>query len=163
MRRVEANDPASIWQLAAYYSQGREGFDQDQTRAIELYIRAADLGYKKAHSLLADKYYEGGDLKKAKFHLEAAAMAGHEPARCNLGVMEAQSENIERAIKHLKIAASSGHYIAMHHLRRAFEHGIVSRESVNSTLEAYNNYCAEMRSEAREACIRDLGNNVDYV
>jgi TPR repeat protein len=32
----------------------------------------------------------GGNLKKAKFHYEAAAMLGCEVARYNLGVMEAQ-------------------------------------------------------------------------
>jgi TPR repeat protein len=55
----------------------------------------------------------GGELKKAKIHYEAAAMAGHEAARCNLGTMEAQSGNMERAVKHFKIAASAGDYNAM--------------------------------------------------
>ena len=39
------------------------------------------------------------DMKKAKFQYEAAAMAGHEGARCNLGTMEAQSGNMGRAVK----------------------------------------------------------------
>jgi hypothetical protein len=30
------------------------------------------------------------------------------------------------------------------------------RESIDSTLEAYNDSCTEMRSEARDACIRDI-------
>jgi hypothetical protein len=41
----------------------------------------------------------------------------------------------------------------MHLLRTLFEEGVVSRESINSTLAAYNNSCAEMRREAREAYI----------
>jgi TPR repeat protein len=154
MRRVEANDAASIWQLAAYYSQGREGFDQDQTRAVELYIRAADLGYKKAHSLLADKYHEGGNLKKAKFHYEAAAMAGHEVARFNLGAMEYNAGNMERAIKHWTIGASAGCFRAMQYLKIGFGNGHASKESIDTALAAYNNSCAEMRSEARDAYIR---------
>ena len=47
-----------------------------------------------------------------KFHLEAAAMAGHEVARCMLGIMENKSGNRERAIKHWTIAASAGDYVA---------------------------------------------------
>ena len=43
---------------------------------MDLYARAAELGCSKAHSNLADIYHEGGDLKKAKFHNVAAAMAG---------------------------------------------------------------------------------------
>jgi hypothetical protein len=52
------------------------------------------------------------------------------------------------------IAASAGHYKAMFQLKICFEKGLVSRESIDSTLEAYNNSCAEMRSEARDNYIR---------
>ena len=92
-------------------------------------------------------------MKKAKFHFEAAAMAGHEVARNNLGCLELDSGNMERAIKHWIIAASAGEYLSMHALITCFEEGVVSRESVDSTLAAYNNSCAEMRSEARDASI----------
>ena len=80
-------------------------------------------------------------------------MAGHEVARYNLGSLEAKSGNLERAIKHWTIAASAGEYLSMHALITFFEEGVVSRESINSTLAAYNNSCAEIRSEARDACI----------
>jgi TPR repeat protein len=93
-------------------------------------------------------------MKKAKFHFEAAAMAGHVGARYNLGDLEAKSGNFERAIKHWTIAASAGHCIAMNNLRVFFEDGVVSRESIDSTLKAYNNSCVEIRSVARDACIR---------
>ena len=49
---------------------------------------------------MADIYRQGGDLKKAKFHYEAAAMAGHELARNNLGCIEGNSGNMEGAVKH---------------------------------------------------------------
>jgi enhanced entry protein LpnE len=136
------------------YHRGFNGFQQDHTRAIELYAKAADLGHSGAHSLLGGIYYQGGDSKKAKFHFEVAAMAGYEVARYNLGVMEYKSGKKERAIQHWKIAASAGEYNAMHHLRKAFKQGVISRESIDSTLTAYNNSCAEMRSEARDTCIQ---------
>ena len=66
-----------------------------------------------AHHNLGDIYYEGGDLKKAKFHYEAAAMLGNEVARNNIGTIEFESENMERAAKHWKIAASAGNPKAM--------------------------------------------------
>ena len=91
MKRVEANDAASINLLAQHYRLGRAGFQWDQTRAIELYTKAANLGYSKAHYNMACLYHEGGDLKKAKFHFEAAAMAGNEVARNNLGILECNS------------------------------------------------------------------------
>jgi len=68
--------------------------------------------------------------------------------------------NIQRAVKHWTIAASTGNYIAMHELRAFFEREggnyygkrIVSKESFDSTLEAYNISCVEMRSEASKRC-----------
>jgi hypothetical protein len=81
-------------------------------------------------------------------------MAGHEAARCNLGTMEAQSGNVERAVKHWMIAASGGHCDAMKNLLIAFNHVSASRATtIDSSLTAYNNSCVEMRSEARDAAI----------
>jgi TPR repeat protein len=154
IKRVEANDAASIFVLANCYYQGLHGFQQDHAKAMELYNRAAELGLGVAHFNLANIYRLGGDLKKAKFHYEAAAMAGDEVARYSIGLMEAQSENIERAAKHWTIAASAGDHNAMRDLITLFELGHVSKKSIDSTLIAYNNSCAEMRSEARDAYMR---------
>jgi TPR repeat protein len=62
-------------------------------------------------------------MKKAKFHFEAAAMAGHNGARNNLGCLEYNSGNKERAMKHLTIGASAGDYYSMHELGSFFEKG----------------------------------------
>ena len=72
----------------------------------------------------------------------------------NIGNREAQSGNMERAEKHWTIAASAGDYNAMHQLITSFKKGHVSRETMDSTLVAYNNSCAEVRSEARDAYLR---------
>jgi TPR repeat protein len=151
MRRVEANDPASIYVLASFYYHGLNGLQQDEGRAMELWTIAVALGSSDAHNHLGNIYDLGGDLKKAKFHFEAAAMAGHEIARYNLGLLEAQSGNMEQAVKHWTIAASAGNFTPMHNLLLAFKRGFVSRESIDSTLIAYNNACAEMRSDTRDA------------
>ena len=154
MKRVGANDPTSICMLAGSYYQGLNGILQDRAKALELFTRAADLGCSKAHNELGKIYHEGGNMKKAKFHFEAAAMAGHEGARYNLGNMEFNSGNMERAVKHWTIAASAGCFRAMGNLLIALEDRDVSRESIDSTLAAYNSSCAEMRSEARDAASR---------
>ena len=88
-------------------------------------------------------------------------MAGHEAARCNLGSIEGNSGNIEQAIRHFMIAASAGHYIAMNNLIIAFKQGLVSRNAMDSTLTAYNNSCAEMRSEARDKYISFVSTNME--
>jgi TPR repeat protein len=154
MTLVAANDPRAMCVLAHCYFNGK-GVQQDHSKAMELCIRSADLGYYKAHGQLADVFYQKGDMKKAKFHFEAAAIAGHEGARCNLGTTEAQSGNMERAMKHWMIAASAGNYKAMYGIQYYFVQGVVSKDAIDSTLTAYNNSCAKMRSEARDAAIRE--------
>ena len=72
-------------------------------------------------------------------------MAGDEVARYNIGLMENNSGNVERAVKHWTIAASAG-----------FEKGHASKELIDTALAAYNSSCAEMRSEARDAYIRAI-------
>ena len=81
-------------------------------------------------------------------------MAGNDVARFNLGAMEMKSSNGIRALKHFMIGASTGCFQSMHKLLKSYEKGIVSRDAINSTLTAYNNSCAEVRSEARDSYIR---------
>ena len=157
---MEANDAGAICALGNCYHHGLNSFQQDHTKSIEMYARAAELGYGKAHYQLGSIYDNGGYFKKAKFHYEAAAMAGNEGARNNLGVIEGESGNEERAFRHFTIAASAGQHNAMHVLRTCFVRGAVSRESINSTLVAYNNSCAEMRNEARDTFIRVQINSI---
>jgi len=154
MKRVEANDAGATYVLGSYHYHGQYGLHQDEKKATELWTQAAELGFSEAHKALGKMYHKRGDVKKAKFRYEAAAMAGDEDARFNLGYIEFTSGNAGRGLKHWTIAASSGSYSAMHSLRKLFEKGVVSRESINSTLIAYNKSCVEMRSEARDAAIR---------
>jgi len=91
--RVEANDAVAMGMLGSYYYHyhgGELGLQQDHNKAIELWTRAADLGCSKAHISLSDEYEYSdlGDMRKAKFHLEAAAMAGHEGARNDIGHLD---------------------------------------------------------------------------
>jgi len=154
LKRVEVNDAGAIHQIGLYHYHGLGGFTQDKGRAMELWKQSVELGFTKAHCQLGGEYEKEEYSKKAKFHYEAAAMAGHEDARHILGTIEVQSGNMERAVKHWKIAASAGDYDAMQFLILGFQGGLVRRDTIDSTLTAYNNSCAEMRSEARDAYIR---------
>ena len=152
MKRVEVNDEESIYALGTYYYHGQFSLVQDREKAMELWKKAAELGSSKAHFQLGTQYDAEGNSKKAKVHYEAAAIAGHEIARYNLGCNEYHAGNVERALKHWIIAASAGSYQAMANLLAILNEGSIS-QNVNSTLAAYNNSCAEMRSEARDAYI----------
>ena len=156
MKRVEVNDAGATFALGNCYRRGEIGLQQNEETAIELFTKSADLGYSKAHYNLANIYDKRGNLKKAKFNFEAAALAGHDSARNNIGSMEYRAGNLERAAKHWMIAASAGNCCAMNELRMAFEEGEISKESIDSTLNAYNSSCSEVRSDARDAYIRAI-------
>jgi TPR repeat protein len=156
--RVDVNDAGAMYVLGSYYYHGNFGLPQDQARAMELYARAAELKFSNAHYHLGMNYHRGGDLTMAKFHLGAAAMAGHELARYFLAGREYESGNMERAVRHYTIGASAGCFRAMHSLQTLFEQGSISRHEIDLTLTAYNNSCAEMRSEARDKAIRSFTN-----
>jgi len=153
IKRAEVNDAASVYVLANCYHQGLGGLQQNHAKTMELLARAADLGHSKAHYSLAGFYYEGGDMKKDKFHKRPRLWQETKRRDTTLD-MEHHSGNNERAIKHVIIAAAAGCYCAMNRLNTLFEDGAVRRESIDSTLKAYNISCAEMRSEARDAYIR---------
>jgi hypothetical protein len=67
--------------------------------------------------------------------------------------MDFELGKTERAVKHWMIAASAGENYAMDNLLIAFRHGDVRRNDIDATLTAYNNSCAEMRSEARDESV----------
>ena len=70
--------------------------------------------------------------------------------------MDQTNCEMERAVKHWTIATTAGDYTAMQELRKLFEKGAVGRESMDSTLAAYNVSCAKMRSKARDAFINAI-------
>jgi TPR repeat protein len=158
-KRVEANDAVAMYVLGTYYDVGRGGLLRDRTKANKLFAKAAELGSSNAHFSLGGYYFDegGGDLKKAKIHYEAAAMLGHDQARFYTGMMEFNSDKKERAVKHWMIAASAGHCKAMKALTgTCFDQGYVNFDALDSTFEAYNSACAEMRSEARDKYIQAI-------
>ena len=86
----------------------------------------------------------------------------HMLPRNKLGILEFESGNMERAVKQWMIAAFAGQYNATNEFITYFDEGYVSRDAIDSILAAYNNSCAEMRSEARDAliwmwCIAHIG------
>ena len=108
---------------------------------MKLYTRAADLGSSDAHYYLG-VYYSGGDTMKKLFHYEAAAMAGHKEARCNLVAWKKVRKH-GTSCETLYNCGISWVLLLHATLRILFVEGSVNREIINSTLAAYNNSCAK--------------------
>jgi len=116
IKRADANDPLAVHQLGVCYCRGLYELPKDIIKALELWHRAAELGYPQAYCGIGVVYEFGlgvevgvdVDKKKAKHYYELGAMGGCEMARHNLGNIEARAGNMSRALKHWMIAVRSG-------------------------------------------------------
>ena len=98
--RMEAGDANAYAQMGALYRVGDLGLKQDKRKALEMYLRAAELGSAGAHNNIAI-CYDGGvgakrDTAKASYHRQQAAIGGCSYSRYNLGVLDHQGELIEQ-------------------------------------------------------------------
>ncbi len=149
MERVKKNCPAALCNM------GKECCEEgDYEVALEYLIKAAELGDADAHNMLAHLYRGGEgvekDLKKAIYHLEQAAIAGHPEARNNLGVEEGNDGRFERAKKHFIIAANLGHDGSLKKLMKLYGNGHASKEDYAGALRAYQATVDETKSAQRE-------------
>ncbi len=132
----------------AFYFGG--GVEQDYTRAVKHYERAAKGGDVDAAFALGVCYALGHgvkrDWRRARAFFEEAANAGHEEAQYNFGYVLSQGLGGDKdpigAIRWLEKSANSGSYKALHQL------GDISLELEENTL------AADYYSRAGEAALQ---------
>jgi TPR repeat protein len=154
MKRMEANDAEAINNLGCYYRDGNHGFPQDYTKAFKLFLRAGELGYSMAYGSIGYAYQHGEgvevDKKKAIHYWELAAMGGNVQSRHNLGVMEMEAGNTERASKHHTIAVRDGHADSLMEIKQLYLNGHATKEDYTKALKAYQDYLVEIKSVQRD-------------
>jgi hypothetical protein len=69
--------------------------------------------------------------------LEEAAIGGHPWARFHLGLHDARSGRVKRAMKHFIIAANHGLDDALEEVKQGFVHGVVSKEDYAAALRGH--------------------------
>ena len=112
----EKNDAASQTLLAICYQKGFI-FEQDEAKAIALYLKAAQQGHIKAQALRGPMYINGRGVKKNEVEAakwwRAAAEQGDAEAQYNLGVMYDQGQGVKKnateAVKWYRLAAEQGY------------------------------------------------------
>jgi len=153
-RRVEANDPIAIHKLGFYYHNGKYKHPQDYTKALELWHKAAKLGYARAYCNIGYAYLSGEgvnvDKKKSIHYFELAAMGGSVIAQSNLGNMEGHEGNLHRAIKHYIIAAKCGGSDSLKEIQKMYTHGHATKEEYTKALQAYQTYLVDIKSPQRD-------------
>ena len=75
---------------------------------------------------------------------------GHVASRHNLGSIEAENRNYQRAMKHFVIAAKCGNKDCLHYVKVGFRQGHVTKEDFEKTLRDYQASCDETKSEQRD-------------
>ena len=122
--RVKAGDAVAMHQLGCDYRDGRYGLRNDPVKAMELWLRAGELGCAQGYGDLGNAYFTGDgvqkDLKKAKHYLELAVMGGDMVARHNLGILEMNAGNWNRAVKHWMISAEAGDNLSLKAIRECY-------------------------------------------
>ena len=151
---MDLNDPEGMNGLASYYANGQYGIPQNHAKALELYRRTGELGNAEAYYNIGSAYYNGNgvelDKKKASYYWELAAMGGNINARHNLGGMEGQSGNIDRALKHFMIATKSGKTGSLNNIEHLYKHGYATKDDYEKALCCYQLYVDEIKSDKRD-------------
>ena len=152
MKRVKIGDAAAIFNLGCWYSDGMRGLLQDRAKALELWYRAAELGYATAYFNIGNYFGRGVERneKKVVHYWELAAMGGVVDARYNLGNAEGRKGNHDRALKHHMIAAGSGLTRSLEMIKQMFMHGDAMKDDYTEALRAYQVYLIEIKSPQRD-------------
>ena len=155
---VKNNNAVAMFQLGCYYRDGSKGLPQDREQAIQLLLRAGELGYARAYYMIAIAYFEGGgmfeqDKKKATYYWEIAAMTGDVQSRHQLGFLEYQAGNINRMTKHWIIAAGAGCDTSLDNVRRGFMVGHATKDDFEKALRTHKEAVDEMNSDQRDRVV----------
>ena len=129
--RAAAGDARAINILGGYYYRGVMGLPQDYGKAMELLLRAGELGCVSSYAYIADAHFYGEgverDIKKAQHYWELAVIGGDVDARHNLGCIEAHAGNMNRAVKHWMMSAGAGLDHSLKKIREGFLKGYATK------------------------------------
>jgi TPR repeat protein len=154
-KRLELNDPIGICDLGVCYALGQYGLPQNYAKALELFQRAGELGYADAIYNIGIAYSSGRgvevDKKKAKHYYELAAINGSAYSRHNLGIMDENEGNYDRALKHYMIAASCGCIESVQDsIKLMYKNGLATKDDYANALRSYQAYLDEIKSDQRD-------------
>jgi len=163
MKRADADDPIAIFNLGCSY---RDGSNKDYNKALELYHRAGELGFAPAYTNIGLAYTKGEgvevDMKKAVHYFEVAAIGGDETARNNLGCIERDAGNMDRAVKHYMIGVRGGKNDSVEAIKELYKYKHVTKDDYTKALRSYQVYLSEIKSPQRDKAAADDDKNRYY-
>ena len=100
------------------------------------------------------------DPKKRVYHLEEAAIGGHDKARYSLGDYEFNNQRFDRATKHFIIAAKLGDDDALERVKKSFQLGLARKEDYEAALRGHQAAVDATKSSDRDKVEEDLYGDV---
>lgn len=158
-KRVALDDTYAIHQLGHFYNDGSMGLPQASKKAVNLWLRAAELGLPRAHYSVGNAYCDGKgvekNLAKAKNYWELSAVGGNVFARHKLGQLDC-AVDMDRAMRHFMIAAAAGYDDSLRQIKEAFKCGHATKDDFAKALRAHKEAKDAMRTDERETVARLL-------
>ena len=157
-KRIDAKDAEAMCMMGSMYYNGQGG-QQNLKKALEYWHQSAELGFAGANCHIGNYYGYGSvrisshvmrDKNKAKQYYELGAIMGDPQARHNLGCMENNEGNIDRANRHWLIAVGSGYPNAMKAIQTYYSRGAVTKAFFEHALHVRQAYVSEIRSVQRD-------------
>ena len=149
---MEANNAYAYYNFAGWYARGLRGVPQDIEKSNELLLKAGEFGCAEGYCNLGFSYRNGNGVnkhpKKGLHFYELAAMNGNVQARHNLGCVELEAGNYDRAFKHFILAARAGEKLSLVKVKNGFLAGLVTEDEYSSTLRAHQKIQDEMKSDS---------------
>ena len=147
--RAHSGSAAAMFELGSIYASGVHGLDQDLSRAVDLWTRAAHLGSAKAQHNLG-VFHEDNDPAKARSFYECAAMGGFCDARYILARIECnEKKNPSAALKHVMISAKMGHAPSLAIVESMFKQEIATKDEYEEAWIGFKSALDEMESPSR--------------
>ena len=170
--RMLKNDAMAIVHMGTVALDGALGMSKNELKAIECFIRAAELGSADACCALADRFEAGSTLsndgESSAFFFKVGAIRGNISSRYSFGHLTYRAGLHEEGIRHWKIAAEAGFQPALDRLKKIFladgqEPGkeFITKEYLDRTFRICHAAQKEVESEERKKHC-DLENYDDY-
>lgn len=130
--------------LGVVYSEGLS-VERNTSKAIEYYMKSAELGYDAAQAYVGHAYYSGEGVEKNDFEAvrwyTLAATQGYAAAQCNIGICYEFGDGIERnyadAVHWYKLAAQQGNATAQFNLGLCYEDGVGITKNQKEAIKCY--------------------------
>ena len=159
--RMLQNDPIAIFSMGNALLYEDLGMSKNELKAIDCFIRAAELGSAEACCALAECFEAGTTLsddgESSAFFFKAGAIRGDISSRSLFGLHEYRIGNHEEGIRHWKIAAEAGFQPALDILKKIFladgqEPGkeFITKEYLDKAFRICHEAQKEVESEERK-------------